>query len=60
MFACWGPLGEPLEALLGLLGGLEGRLKVILGVAGRLLGDSEPSWTVLEASWGTLGALWGP
>ena len=36
-----------------------GRLDAALGVLGRSFGDSEPSWTVLGASLGPLGALRG-
>ena len=44
---------------MGRLGDLLGRLDAALGVLGRSFGDSEPSWTVLGASLGPLGALRG-
>ena len=43
-----GPLGGPLERILGRLGALLGRLGAILGA----------SWAVLGPSWGPLGPSW--
>ena len=52
-----GPLGGPLEGLLGRLGALLGRLGALLG---RLEAILKPSWGHLRAiagpSWGYLGA----
>ena len=55
IFASWGPLGAAPGALLGRLGGFLGRLAAILTVVERSIGDSNPSWPVLGASWGPLG-----
>ena len=59
MFASWGLLGGPLEALLGLLGGFYGRLEAIVTDWGRSFGDSRPSWTVSGTFRSPVGALLG-
>ena len=54
-----GPLGGPLEGLLGRLGVLLGRLEAILGRLGALLDGLGPSWSALGPSWSSLGPSWG-
>ena len=58
-FASSGPLGGPLEDLLGRLGALLDRLEAILGHLGTVLDSLGVSWSALGPSWRPLGALWG-
>ena len=55
-----GPLGGPLVALLGRLGGFLGRLGAILGILERSWAVLGACWALLGASWGPLGPSWGP
>ena len=58
-----GPLGGPLEDLLGRLGALLDRLEAILGHLGTVLDGLGVSWSALGPSWSPLGphfgASWG-
>ena len=52
-----GPLGGPLEDLLGRLGAPLDRLEAILGHLGTVLDGLGVSWSALGPSWSPLGAL---
>ena len=56
VFTSRDPPGTP----LGRLEVFFGRLGAILSVLERSLGDSKPSWTVLNTFWGALGSSLGP
>ena len=55
--ATWGPLGGPLEDLLGRLGATLDRLEAILDNLGTVLDGLGVSWSALGPSWSPLGAL---
>ena len=54
-----GPLGGPLEDLLGRLGALLDRLEAILGHLGMVLDSLGVSWSALGPSWDDLRGLLG-